>query len=92
MLQRVDLLTHGAGIADDAPRPFEYAHAFRREVLEAGAAVDQEDAESVFKLFDARGQGRLGDTACFRRPPEMLFARQGKEEFKLIDQSRTKSG
>ena len=88
----MDLLAHGAGVADDAARPIEHALAFRREALEAGAAVDQQHAESVFELLHAGRQGRLGDAASFGRPAEMLFARQCQEEFELVDQSRTKSG
>ncbi len=34
-LQRIDLLMHGARIADDAARPVEHALAFRGESLEA---------------------------------------------------------
>ena len=33
--QRIDLLAHGASVADDAARPVEHPLAFRREALEA---------------------------------------------------------
>ena len=44
-LQRVDLLAHGARVADDPPRPVEHALALRREALEARPALHQEHAE-----------------------------------------------
>ena len=43
-LQGVDFLAHGARIADDAPRPIEHALAFRRETLEARAALHKQHA------------------------------------------------
>jgi hypothetical protein len=33
--QRIDLLAHGAGVADDAPCPFQHALALRRKPLKA---------------------------------------------------------
>ncbi len=36
-------------------------------------------------LLSAEDEGRLGHAHGFRRPPEMTFAREGQEEFELID-------
>ena len=83
--QRVDLLAHGAGVADDAPRPVEHALALRREALEARAAVDQQHAHLLFELLHAGRQRRLGDAAGLGGAAEMLFAGQGQEEFELVD-------
>jgi hypothetical protein len=47
------------------------------------------DTERIFQLFDASQQSGLRDAASFGGAGEMLFARQGKEKFKLIDQVRT---
>ena len=46
MLEGVDLLAHGAGVADDPPGPFEHALALRREAAEARAALHEQDAEN----------------------------------------------
>jgi len=45
--ERVHLLAHGAGVADDAPCPVEHAFAFRREALETGPAINQEYPEGI---------------------------------------------
>jgi len=37
-------------------------------------------------MFDASRQSGLRNAASFGGAGEMLFARQGKEKFKLIDQ------
>ena len=87
VLERVDLLAHGAAVADDAARPVEHALAFRREILEPRAAIDQQHAETILELLDAGRQRRLGDAAGLGRPAEMLFARQRQQEFELIDHS-----
>src|SRR5665213_3034614 len=78
-------LAHGAGVADDAARPVEHAFAFRREALEARAAVDQQHAETVFDLLHPSREGWLGDAAGLGGPPEMLFPRQSEQKFELID-------
>ena len=46
LLERVDFLAHGAAVADDAACPFQHPLAFRGEILEPRAAIDQEDAET----------------------------------------------
>jgi len=46
------------------------------------------DTERIFQLFDASQQSGLRDAASFGGAGEMLFARQGKEKFKLIDHDR----
>ena len=88
VLERVHLLTHGARIADDAPRPVEHALAFSGESLETGTAVDQQHAEAFFELLYPRRQRRLGDPAGFRRPPEVLFTGQCEEKFQFFQQLR----
>src|ERR1700704_5856268 len=52
-LGRMNVLAHGARVADDAPRPFEHALAFRRQSVKARAAVDEEHPKCVLELFDA---------------------------------------
>jgi hypothetical protein len=84
----VHLLAHRPAIADDAPRPIQHPLTFRRKILKPRAAIDQKDTERIFQLFDASRQSGLGDAASFGGAGKMLFARQSKEKFKLIDQDR----
>ena len=77
---------HRARVADDAARPVEHALAFRREALEARAAVDQQHAHRLLELLDSGRQRRLGDAAGLGGAAEMLLAGQRQEEFELIDQ------
>ncbi len=84
--QRVDLLPHGAGVADDAARPVEHALALRGEAAEARAAVDQQHADRLLELLDAGRQRRLGHAAGFGGAAEMPLARQRQEKFELVDQ------
>ena len=86
------LLAHGAGVADDAARPFEHLLALRRQPLEARAALHQHDAELVLQLLDRRRQRRLGDAALLGRAAEMLLLGQRDEEFQLVDHGRTLTG
>ena len=53
-LERIDVLPHGAGVADDAARPFQHPLAFGRKAAKARAALHQKYAEHVFQIFDAR--------------------------------------
>src|SRR5262249_54043576 len=46
-LRCVRVLAHRAGVADDAPRPFKDALAFRRQSVKARAAIDEQHAKSV---------------------------------------------
>ena len=85
--QRVDLLPHGAGVADDAARPVEHPFAFRGEALEARAALHQQHAVRVLELLDPGGKRRLGHAAGLRGAAEMLLPRQRQEKFQLVDQS-----
>src|SRR4029077_6384297 len=87
VLERVALLAQGAAVADDAASPVEHALAFRCEILEPRAAIDQEHAETILELLDAGRQRRLGDAAGPGRPAEMVLARQRQQEFELIDHS-----
>ena len=77
---------HRALVADDAPRPVEHALAFGRQSAEARAAVDQQHAHLFFELLDPGRERRLGHAAGLRGTAEMPLARQGKKEFKFIDQ------
>ena len=86
VLERVHLLPHRPAIADDTPRPIQHPRAFRRKILKSRAAIDQKDTERIFQLFDASRQSGLRDAASFGGAGEVLFTRQSKEKFKLIDQ------
>src|SRR3984893_10179934 len=84
-LGRMNVLAHGARVADDAPRPFEHALAFRRQPVKARAAIDEQHPQCVFELFDARRQGGLGHPAAFRGAARIAFPRQRYQEFELVD-------
>ena len=86
--ERMHFLPHGACVADNAPRPIEHPLTFRRKILKSGRAINQKDAERIFQLFDTGRQSGLRDAADVGGAGKMLFARQSKEEFKLIDQVR----
>jgi hypothetical protein len=92
VLEAVDLLAHGAGIGDDAPRPVQCPFAFRREPLGARTALDQHYAEHLLKLFQPGRHGWLGDAARLRRPSEVPLVGERQEEFKLVDQPRGSFG
>ena len=57
--------------------------ALRRQADEAMAALDDRRAEILLELADRRRERRLRDVTGFRRPAEMLFARQRDEIFEL---------
>lgn len=76
VLEGMHLLAHGPGVPDDAPGPVEYPLALGREALEPGTAVDQQDAERIFQLLHACGQGRLRHAADLRGPTKMPFPGQ----------------
>jgi hypothetical protein len=82
------LLAHGAGVADDAPRPFKHALALGRQSLEPRAALHQRHTQLILQLLDRRRQRRLGDAALLRGMAEMAFAGENNEEFKLVDHGR----
>ena len=86
LLQRIDLLTHGAGIADDAPRPIQRALAFRRKPLKARAPLHQHHAKNFLQLLEAGRHRRLRDAAGLRGPSEMAFLGERQQKFKLVDQ------
>ena len=85
MTERIDLLAHRAGVADDAPGPFEHAFAFRGEALEARAAIHQQHAHLFFELLHAGRQGRLGHSAGLGGAAEVLLAGQRQDEIELVD-------
>ena len=84
--QGVHLLPHGAGITDDAARPFEHALAFRGKALETGPAVDQQNAKSFLELLHACRQCRLRHPAGFGRAAKMLLPSQGEQKFQFFQQ------
>jgi hypothetical protein len=84
LLQHLDFGDHRPGVADDAPGPFENPLAFRREALEARAAVHQSHAERRFQLLDGQRKVGLGNAAGFGGVAEMLFLGQRQQIFKLI--------
>ena len=84
-LQRVDLLAHGARVADDAARPVEHPLALGGEALEARAALHQQHAERILELLDAGRERGLAHAAGLRRVAEMPLARQRDDEFELVD-------
>jgi hypothetical protein len=84
-LERVDILPHGARVADDTAGPFQHAFAFRREAVKTRATMHQQHAEHILKVFDARRKRRLADAAGFGGTAEMLFACQRDDEFEPID-------
>ena len=83
--ERIDLLTHGARVADDAARPVEHALAFRGKALEARAAVDQEHAHLLLELFDAGRKRRLCHAAGLGGAAEVLLTGQGQDEVEFVD-------
>ena len=66
-------------------RPVQHALALGRETEEARCALHQHYAERLLELLDACGKGRLGHAALLGGPAEVLFPRQGDEEFELVD-------
>jgi len=89
VLQPVDFLPHGAGVADDAPRPVERALAFRRKALKPRAALHQHDAKHFLKLLEAGRHRRLGNAAGFGGAPEVPLFCQRQQKFKLVDQGES---
>src|SRR5262249_32604451 len=89
MAQRIDLLAHGAAVADDAPCPIEHALALRREALEARAAIDQQHPHLLLELLHACRQRRLRHSAGLGRAAEMPLPRQRQDEVELVYHVRT---
>jgi hypothetical protein len=86
VLQRVDFLTHGAGVADNAPRPVKRAFAFGCKTLKPRPALHQHDAEDFLELLEAGRHRRLGDPTSFRSASEVTLLGQCKQKFKLVNQ------
>ncbi len=86
--QGIDLLAHGAGVADNAARPVEHALPLGGEALKARAAVDQQHAHLLLDLLDARRERRLGDAAGLGGAAEVPFPRQRQDEFELVEHVR----
>src|SRR4029077_18252704 len=61
------------------------------EALEARAALHQEHAHRVLELLDARREGRLANSARFRRMAEMSLSGERDDEFELIDHEGPRS-
>ena len=90
-LQRVDLLAHGARVADDAARPIEHALAFGGEPLEPRTALHEQHAERILELLDAGREGRLAHAAGLGGMTEMPLARERDHEFELVQHRRAGS-
>src|SRR5262249_49412766 len=88
VLERLDLLAHGARIADDPARPVERALALRRETDEARSALHQQNAERLLELLDASRQCRLRHPADLGGAAEMALARQRHQIFELVQHRR----
>ena len=84
--QRVELLAHGAGVADDAPRPVEHPLTLRGEAAEPRSPVDQQHPHRALELLDPGGQRGLGDPAGVGGTAEMPLAGQREKKFQLVDQ------
>src|SRR5262249_30987772 len=87
-LQRINLLSHGTGIADDSARPFQDPFALGSESTETGTPSHQQYTKHIFELLYAAGERRLTDTDGLRGASKMLLPCQGDDEFQLIDHGR----
>ena len=87
--RRAHLLAHGARVADDAPRPSEHLLAFRRQPLEARAALTSMTPSVSSSCLIAGRQRRLRHAAFLGRPAEMLLLGERDEEFELVDHGPT---
>jgi hypothetical protein len=76
-----DVLHHGAGVRDNAPRPFEHALALGREALKARTTMHQHDAEPGLELLHGGRERLLCDTAALGGVAEMAVPGEGEEEF-----------
>ena len=85
MAQRIDLLAHVAGVADDAPRPVQHPFALGREALKARAAPHQQDAHLFLDLLHPGRQSRLGNAARLGSAAEMLLTGQRQQEFEFVN-------
>jgi hypothetical protein len=85
VLQRIDLLAHGARVTDDAAGPVEHPLALGSEALEARAPLHQEHAEHILELLDAGREGGLAYAASLGRVAEMPLARERNDEFELVE-------
>ena len=86
VLERVDLLPHRAGIADDAARPVQRPLPLGRKTLKPRAALHQHDAEDFLQLLEAGRHRRLGHAAGLGGASKVTFLGQRQQQFKLVDQ------
>jgi len=84
-LEHVNILPHRAGIAHDAPRPFEHTLAFCRKPNKARAPIDQQHTEHVFEKFGVGRQRRLADVAGLCRAAEVLLTCERDDAFEFVD-------
>src|ERR1700690_1469501 len=86
VLERIDFLTHRAGIADDAARPVQRPLTLGRKTLKPRAALHQHDAEDFLKLLQAGRHRRLGHATGLGGASKVTFLGQRQQQFKLVDQ------
>ena len=84
-LERIDVLAHGARIADDPARPVEHPLALGREAAKPGTALDDHHAELLFEALDGGGKAGLGDAGGLGGASEMPFAGEEEEKLELVD-------
>jgi len=77
-----------AGVAHNLAGPDKGALAFGRQAAIPRAPEDELHPQLFFKLFDARGQGRLSEAQTFGGPSEMPFLGERDEHFKLCNHDR----
>ena len=79
------LLLERVAVGQDPLRPGQHPLAFRRQPLEAVAALDHQDAQIFLEMAQAGGEGRLRHAAGLGRAREMPLAGEGHEVAELAD-------
>ena len=86
------VLSEGLHVGEDALCPGEDALPFGGQAAEALAAFDDEDAEGILEVLDARRQRRLGHVARRGRAGEVFLPREGRQILQVLDQRRSGVG
>jgi len=79
----VEVVPHGARVAEHGPRPVQDQAAGVGEFDASCAPVQQALAELAFQPVDGRGRGRLDDPGPLRSAGEAPFLRHGEEIFEV---------